>query len=48
VRRAVGGGWTARNSHAQFLGEKWGLGAPRFTADQVVAYTKKIRDFGGS
>jgi hypothetical protein len=31
-----------------FLGEKWGMGAPRFTPDQIVAYTKKIRDFGGS
>ncbi|MGB6544370.1 MAG: hypothetical protein WBE97_01990 [Candidatus Acidiferrales bacterium] len=31
-----------------FLGEKWGSGAPRFTTDQVVAYTKKIRDLGGS
>lgn len=31
-----------------FLGEKWGSGAPRFTTDQVIAYTKKIRDFGGS
>ena len=31
-----------------FLGETWGMGAPRFTADQVVEYTKKIRDFGGS
>jgi hypothetical protein len=31
-----------------FLGEKWGGGAPRFTTDQVVAYTKKLRDLGGS
>jgi hypothetical protein len=31
-----------------FLGEKWGSGAPRFTSDQVVGYTKKIRDFGGA
>jgi hypothetical protein len=31
-----------------FLGEKWGSGAPRFTTDQVIEYTKKIRDFGGS
>ena len=31
-----------------FLGEAWGMGAPRFTADQVVEFTKKIRDFGGS
>lgn len=31
-----------------FLGEKWGSGAPRFTAEQVIAFTKKIRDNGGS
>ncbi|HZY60928.1 MAG TPA: alpha-L-fucosidase [Edaphobacter sp.] len=31
-----------------FLGEHWGYGKPRFTADQVVAYTQNIRDHGGS
>ena len=31
-----------------FLGTQWGSGTPRFTTDQVVAYTKKVRDFGGS
>jgi len=31
-----------------FLGETWGMGAPRFTADQVVEYTRKIRDRGGA
>ena len=31
-----------------FLGETWGRGAPRFTTDQVVAFTKKLRDRGGS
>lgn len=31
-----------------FLGERWGSGAPRFTSEQVVAFTKKIRDVGGS
>jgi hypothetical protein len=24
------------------------MGAPRFTADQVIGFTKKIRDAGGS
>ncbi len=24
------------------------MGTPRFIADQVIEYTKKIRDFGGS
>ncbi len=31
-----------------FLGQTWGMGEPRFTSDQVVAYTKKIRDYGGA
>jgi hypothetical protein len=31
-----------------FLGEKWGMGEPRFTAEQVIAFTKKLRDAGGS
>jgi hypothetical protein len=31
-----------------FLGEKWGSGQPRFTTEQVIAYTKKIRDAGGA
>jgi len=30
-----------------FLGERWGSGNPRFTTEQVIAYTKKIRDAGG-
>ena len=31
-----------------FLGRTWGMGEPRFTADQVVEYTKKVRDYGGA
>jgi hypothetical protein len=31
-----------------FLGTTWGMGTPRFNPDQVIEYTKKIRDFGGS
>jgi hypothetical protein len=31
-----------------FLGTQWGGGTPRFTTDQVIEYTKKIRDYGGS
>jgi hypothetical protein len=49
VRRAVGGRVDGTQIHMlSFLGEKWGSGAPRFTTDQVIEYTKKIRDFGGS
>ncbi|MBW8747666.1 MAG: hypothetical protein JF584_08895 [Acidobacteria bacterium] len=31
-----------------FLGEKWGSGAPRFTSEQVVAFTGNILNAGGS
>jgi hypothetical protein len=31
-----------------FLGKTWGMGDPRFTTDQVIEYTKKVRDYGGS
>jgi hypothetical protein len=49
VRRAADGRVDGAQVHMlSFLGEKWGSGAPRFTTDQVITYTKKIRDFGGS
>lgn len=49
VRRSSDGRIDGTQLHMlSFLGEKWGMGAPRFTADQVIEYTKKIRDFGGS
>jgi len=31
-----------------YLGQTWGMGAPRFTAEQVIGYTRKIRDAGGT
>ena len=31
-----------------YLGETWGMGAPRFTVDQVFEYTHKITDAGGA
>lgn len=49
VRRNTGGRFDGTQLHMlSFLGETWGKGAPRFTADQVIAFTKKIRDVGGS
>jgi hypothetical protein len=29
------------------LGEEWGMGAPRYSTDQVVAFTRKMVDKGG-
>jgi hypothetical protein len=31
-----------------FLGETWGMGEPRFTSDQVVTYSRKLWEVGGS
>ncbi len=31
-----------------FLGTTWGMGTPRFTADQVVEYTRKVTGAGGA
>jgi hypothetical protein len=30
------------------LGEKWGMGNPRFTDEQIIEYTKKLNDAGGA
>lgn len=30
------------------LGEKWGMGNPRFTVEQIIGYTKKINDAHGA
>jgi hypothetical protein len=49
VHRGEGGQIDGTQIHMlSFLGEKWGSGAPRFTSDQVVAFTRKVRDYGGS
>jgi hypothetical protein len=49
VRRGADGRIDGTQIHMlSFLGEKWGMGAPRFTTEQVIGFTKKIRDFGGS
>ncbi len=49
MRRSADGRIDGTQLHVlSFLGETWGMGAPRFTADQVVGFTKKIRDVGGS
>ncbi|HZP06852.1 MAG TPA: alpha-L-fucosidase [Terracidiphilus sp.] len=49
VRRSADGRIDGTQIHMlSFLGKTWGMGAPRFSTDQVVEYTKKIRDAGGS
>ncbi len=49
VRRSAEGLVDGAQVHMlSYLGETWGMGTPRFTTEQVIAYTRKIRDFGGS
>lgn len=49
VRRATEGRIDGTQVHMlSFLGTTWGMGTPRFTTDEVIAFTKKMRDFGGS
>jgi hypothetical protein len=49
VHRSQNGRMDGTQIHMlSFLGETWGSGAPRFTSEQVVAFTRKIRELGGS
>jgi hypothetical protein len=31
-----------------YLGQTWGMGAPRFTNEQIISYAKKMVDAGGA
>ena len=49
VRHNVNGRIDGTQIHMlSFLGQKWGMGEPRFTTEQVVAFTRKVRDWGGA
>ncbi|HYW47581.1 MAG TPA: alpha-L-fucosidase [Bryobacteraceae bacterium] len=49
IRRAADGKIDGTQLHMlSYLGQTWGMGAPRFTAEQVIAYTRKIREAGGA
>ena len=49
VRRSVSGKVDGTQIHMlSYLGQTWGRGTPRFTAEQVVDYTNKVVDFGGA
>jgi hypothetical protein len=49
IRRAAGGKIDGTQLHMlSFLGQAWGMGAPRFTNEQVIGYTKKMLDAGGA
>jgi hypothetical protein len=49
IRRSADGKVDGAQIHMlSYLGKTWGIGDPRFTADQVIGYTKKVRDAGGA
>jgi hypothetical protein len=49
MRRTVDGLVDGTEIHMlSYLGETWGMGAPRFTADKIIEYTRKIRGYGGA
>lgn len=49
IRRAVSGKVDGTQIHMlSYLGQTWGMGSPRFTNEQIVAYTRKVLDAGGA
>ncbi len=49
IKRASEGKMDGRQIHMlSYLGTTWGMGTPRFTTEQVIGYTKKLRDVGGA
>jgi hypothetical protein len=48
IRRAVDGKIDGAQVHIlSFLGDRWGMGSPRFSTEQVVGWSRKIRSAGG-
>lgn len=49
IRRAANGEVDgARIQVLTFLGQTWGMGAPRFVTNQIVAWTRKVTEAGGA
>ncbi len=48
IRREVDGKIDGAQVHIlSFLGERWGMGSPRFSEEQVVKFSRRITDTGG-
>jgi hypothetical protein len=48
IRRANGNKVDGAQIHVlTFLGERWGMGSPRFSNEQLVSWSRKIADAGG-
>ena len=49
IRRGLDGKVDGTQIHMlSYLGQSWGMGAPRFTSEQAIEYTRKIREAGGA
>lgn len=49
IRRAVEGKVDGTQLHIlSFLGERWGMGSPRFSQEQVVTWSRRSRDSGAA
>lgn len=49
IRRADDGKLDGVQIHMlSYLGQTWGMGAPRFSTEQIVAYSRKLWDAGGA
>jgi hypothetical protein len=49
VRRSTGGKIDGTQIHMlSYLGQTWGMGAPRFAVDDVLKHTQKVRDYYGA
>jgi len=48
IRRSVNGKMDGTQVHVlSFLGEKWGMGKPRFTSQQVIDWSRSVRKSNG-
>jgi hypothetical protein len=49
IKRTADGRVDGAQTHMlSYLGETWGMGAPRFSAGQAIEYTHKVTDAGGA
>ncbi|UCC98805.1 MAG: alpha-L-fucosidase [Phycisphaerales bacterium] len=49
IRRAVDGRIDGKQVHVlSYLGERWGMGSPRFNEEQVLKWTRDVRSKGGA
>ena len=48
IRRAVNGRIDGKQVHVlSYLGQRWGMGTPRFSNEQAVSWSRKVHESGG-